>query len=107
MKRPVKFPFDYTVSGLDFQIYPAPMTRQLINGTTKHYDSFLIYHQEGAKRVQTRRSTWEGVEAYVEEVVSARRKTTQRVCNSREVTVAFTLRPWRRLRCWGFGWMKS
>lgn len=74
MKRPIKFPFDYTVSGLVFQIYLAPMTRQLKNGTTKHYDSFLIYHQEGAKRVQTRRATWEGVEAYVEEVVSARRK---------------------------------
>ncbi len=73
MKQPESFPYEHKVAGLIFQIYSAPLKKVQANGTEKEYPSFLVYHQVGANAVCKRRSSWQKVEAYIEEVVAAAR----------------------------------
>jgi hypothetical protein len=74
MKLPESFPYEHKAGGMVFQIYLAPQTRTRKDGTETQYDSFLVYHQQGGKRVPKRQATWGKVETYIEEVVTAHRK---------------------------------
>ena len=74
MKEPESFPYEHQAGGMVFQIYLAPQTRTLKDGSQKAYDSFLVTYYEGGKRVPKRKSTWSEVEALIEDVAAARRK---------------------------------
>lgn len=74
MKQPITFPFKHIAGGVVFDIYIAPVQRKLKDGTVKEYHSFLVCHQEGARRVPKRCNTWDAVETRIDNVVTARRK---------------------------------
>jgi integrase len=74
MKRPDSFPYEYKAGGKVFQIYLAPLSRTGKDGKTTKYESFLVKHTQGADLAQKRRSTWEAVETFIEDVVAAHRK---------------------------------
>lgn len=73
MKKPQSFPYEHQAGGMVFHIYSAPLSMRLKDGTTKKHDSYLIKYYEGVRLVSKRRSSWEDVETFVEEVVVARR----------------------------------
>jgi len=75
MKRPDSFPHEYKAGGKVFQIYLAPLARIGKDGKTTKYESFLVKHMQGAALAQKRRSTWEAVETFIEDVVAAHRKS--------------------------------
>lgn len=74
MKEPKTFPYEYQASGLVFRIYKAPMVQTAADGTKTSYPSFLVKYYEGGRLVPKRQKTWQDVEAFIEEVVSAVRK---------------------------------
>jgi integrase len=74
MKKPDTFPYEYKANGMVFQVYLAPQFRKEKDGTKSRYDSFLVYYYQSGKRVPKRCSTWEDVETYIDDVVSAFRK---------------------------------
>lgn len=74
MKKPEEFPHEHKAAGVVFQVYLAPLDRTGKDGTKRNYESFLVYYTQGGKRVPKRRSTWEDVETYIDDVVSALRK---------------------------------
>jgi integrase len=74
MKRPDSFPFEYQAGGMVFRIYLSPLAKAHTDGTTKEYESFLVKYYEGARLVQRRKSDWNEVDAFVEEVVAAHRQ---------------------------------
>lgn len=74
MQQPSTFPFRHVTVGVVFDIYFAPVKRDLKDGTSKKYPSFLVYHWEGSRRVPKRCNTWDDVETRIDDVVTARRK---------------------------------
>ena len=56
MKKPDTFPCEHKANGMVFQIYLAPLFKTAKAGEKTRYDSFLVMHQEGGRRVQKRRS---------------------------------------------------
>jgi len=73
MKKPESFPFEYQAGGMVFRIFLSPLSKRLKGGIIKKYDSYLINYYEGARLVSKRRTTWEDLETFVEEVVAAHR----------------------------------
>ena len=74
MKKPESFPFEHKTNGMVFNIYSTPQVKIQRDGTRTTYDSFLLTYYEGGKRIPKRRSTWEEIDALIEEVVAAHRK---------------------------------
>jgi len=74
MKKPQAFPFEHLAGGKVFNISTAPLFKPQRDGTIKKYESFIVGFYEGARRVQKRRSSWEKVEALIEDIVAAHRK---------------------------------
>lgn len=75
MKKPTNFPYEYQAGGMVFRIYVATMVMSQQDGTKVKYESFLVKYYEGARLKQKRKQSWEAVEALVEEVVAAHRKS--------------------------------
>lgn len=74
MKKPESFPFEHKTNGMVFHIYSTPQIKVQKDGKETTYDSFLLTYYEGGKRISKRRSTWEEIDALIEEVVAAHRK---------------------------------
>ncbi len=74
MKEPAAFPFEYQANGLIFRVYSAAVVRTAPDGTKTSYPSFLVKYYEGGRLIPKRQKSWEDVEAFIEDVVSAMRK---------------------------------
>ncbi len=74
IKKPQNFPFEYKTNGMVFHVYSTPQVKVQEDGKEITYDSFLLTYYEGGMRIPKRRSTWEEIDALIEEVVAAHRK---------------------------------
>ena len=75
MKKPESFPFEHQANGMVFHIYSTPQVKVQKDGKQTTYDSFLLTYYEGGKRISKRRSMWEEIDALIEEVIVAHRKS--------------------------------
>ncbi|MFO1501296.1 MAG: hypothetical protein U1G07_23385 [Verrucomicrobiota bacterium] len=75
MKKPDSFPYEHKAGGMVFQIYSAPLFKTAKSGERIRYESFLASHHEGGRRIQKRKPTWQDVETYIEDVVTAHRQS--------------------------------
>lgn len=57
-----------------FRIYRSPLTKTQTDGSTKEYESFVVKYYQGARLVQRRKSSWDEVDTFIEEVVAAHRQ---------------------------------
>ena len=74
MKKPDRFPFEYSAAGLVFRVHGASQTAVLKNGDTAEYESSLLSYYVSGRRVQKRRNRWAGIDRLIEDAVLAERQ---------------------------------